>query len=152
MGLCRRLSGDCADSAGLPLLTGSESSLIYRLLVALNPFFGDEDRYAAPSPECCRRLREVAEHCEGLHEQNPLQHLPIDAHRQRSPRLHLRLCTGVPWLSRVCPMQLSWEQRSGGSEGPAVCTVIRGWRKMNAMAHPLGSANRLISDLTGLHF
>jgi len=38
MGLCRRLSGDCTDSAGLPLLTGSESSLIYRLLVALNPF------------------------------------------------------------------------------------------------------------------
>lgn len=37
MGLCRCLSGDTADSSGLPALTGNENSLIYRLLSPLNP-------------------------------------------------------------------------------------------------------------------
>lgn len=37
MGLCRCLSGDTADSSGLPPLTGNENSLIYRLLSPLNP-------------------------------------------------------------------------------------------------------------------
>lgn len=38
MGLCCCLSRDTVDSSGLPLLTGNENSLIYRLLSPLNPF------------------------------------------------------------------------------------------------------------------
>lgn len=56
---------DTADSSGLPQLTGNENSLIYCLLLPLNPFL--EIKINTSSfLQCFKRLTEVAKHCEHL--------------------------------------------------------------------------------------
>lgn len=88
MGLCCCLSGDRANSAGLPPLTGSESSLIYLLLVALNPFLEmktDTQLLLLSAADISVKWQSTAR---GRMNRTPPQHSPINACRRRSPGLH----------------------------------------------------------------
>lgn len=96
MGLCCCLSGDAADSSGLPLLTGNENSLIYRLLSPLNPFLEIKINMQFPFPSAPDIPVKWQSIVRGCTDDTPLQHRASTLisgcqQRQCSPKPHLKV-------------------------------------------------------------